>query len=90
MLAGIVHYLDGPPRALARGLHASLPALGVRSEGGNECQPVRVQYEMHAGIVDQSCLVNVDIEAVIRLHLKGGLHTGLGENCLGKVVADGT
>ena len=89
LLAGVIHYLDSSPRALARGLHASLPALCVRGEGGNECQPVRVQYEMHAGIVDQSCLVNVDIEAVIRLHLKGGLHTGHRERSLGGVAAEG-
>ena len=38
------------------------------------------QLEMHRGIVGTGSLVDVNVETVVALHLKRGLHTCLGEN----------
>ena len=42
---------------------------------------------MHTRVVDQSGLVDVDIQTAVSLHLKGGLHTGGTEKGLRAVVA---
>ena len=34
------------------------------------------ELEMHCGIVLTGCLMDIDIQAVVALHLEGGLHTG--------------
>ena len=34
------------------------------------------ELEMHRSIVLTGCLMDIDIQAVVALHLEGGLHTG--------------
>ena len=48
-----------------------------------------IQIQMHAGIVHQCGLMDIDIQAVVRLHLQGGLHTCRGKRGLGRVRSDG-
>lgn len=70
-------------------LHVALPASGIGGEVRHEGERGGVELEMHAGVVDEGCFVEVDIEAVIGAHLQGGLHAGLRERCLRGVGGDG-
>ena len=65
---GAVGHLHRPPRSVARSLHITLPALGVRSEEGTEHQGFLIHVEVHAGVVVQGGLVDADIESVVRPH----------------------
>ena len=52
------------------------------SEGG------RVQVQMHAGIVDESGLVDVYVQSLVRSKLEGGLHAVYGERGLGIIAGE--
>ena len=54
-----------------------------------ECQTLLVQIEVHAGVVDQRSLVEVDPQTVVRVHLQRGLHTRRREYGLREVVLHG-
>ena len=68
--------------------------LGIRRIGiGESHQLLREvlrlgidELEVHRGIILTGCLVDVDIEAVVALHLERGLHTCLREHCHRGVV----
>ena len=75
-ITGIVHGHHRAPRALARSLHAALPALGIRGKPGGEGAGARVVVKAGRRIVQHRGLVNVDVEAVVGTHLQRGLHSG--------------
>ena len=52
------------------------------SEGG------RVQVQMHAGIVDESGLVDVYVQSLVRTELEGCLHSVYGERGLGIIAGE--
>ena len=85
-LTGVVHGHHGAPRALARSLHAALPALGIRGKPGGEGAGARVVVKAGRRIVQHRGLVNVDVEAVVGTHLQRGLHAGGREHLLRGVV----
>ena len=47
---------------------------------------VAVYEQVHAGIVHEGCFVDVDVEAVVGLHLERGLHAAGAEEGLGAVA----
>ena len=42
---------------------------------GCEGHCLRIQFEVHARVVEKGCLVDVDIQAVVSAHLEGCLHS---------------
>ena len=84
-VAGVVADHDRTPGRVERHLHVGLVARGVGGEPRLKDHVLVVEVEVHGGIVDQGCLVDVDIQAVLRLHLQGGLDSRLGEVGHGRV-----
>ena len=89
-VAGIVAHDDRTPGRLARSLQIALPALCIGREPRLEHQVLVVEVEVHAAVVHQCCLVQVDVEAIGGLQLEGGLHAGRREGSLRGVGRDGT
>ena len=89
-VARIVAHNHSSPRSGARALHICQVSVRIRCKVSLEHHILVIQKQMHCRIVHKGSLVEIDINTVVGLHLEGGLHTGLGENCLGKVVADST
>ena len=69
---GLFAHHHRAPRALAGRLQAALHALGVRGQPRAEHVPVR-QKEVRRGIIHHLGLMDVDVKAVIGLHLQRGL-----------------
>ena len=82
-------HLNGPPWRFARGLHTAFPSLRIRSQMRGESEGGRVQVQMHAGIVDESGLVDVYVQSLVRAELEGGLHAVYGERGLGIIAGEG-
>ena len=77
-LPRIIHHHDGSPWRGIGAAYESFPAFGVRREDGFEHHPPVVECEVHGGVVDECCLVDVDVESVVGLHQQGGLCAGCG------------
>ena len=88
-VAGVVAHDDRSPRRGTGCLQVALVALSIGGEPGFEHQVLVVQVEVHAGVVDEGCLMQVDVEAVGGLHLQGRLHACGRELGLRGVVGDG-
>ena len=69
-IAGIIADHDGAPRRHAWCLKMSLVALGIGCEPRLKYHVLVVEIEVHARIVDQRSLVDVDVESVGCLHLE--------------------
>ena len=89
-VAGIVAHHHRAPGATTRGLQVSLVALRVGCQPGLEHQVLVVQVEVHARVVHQGGLVQVDVKAVVGLQLQGGLHSRGRKGGLGHVAGIGT
>ena len=74
LLTGIVSDLNRSPRRLRRSLDRAFSSGRVRSQGSLESQRLRVDLQMHAGVIQKRGLVNIHVDSVVRLHLKRGLH----------------
>jgi len=85
-LACVVGHHDGAPGALAGRLQPAFHALCVGGEPGAEGHGFVVEVEVHGRIVDQGCLVEVEVEAVVGLEHQRGLHTGVREDGLRHVA----
>ena len=88
-LAGIVGDEGCTPRRNQRSLQPSLLAKCIGSEPGGEDETLGVEVEVHGRVVDQSCLVEVDVDAIVGLELQRGLDARFGEEGLREVLADG-
>ena len=73
-VSGLLADLHGPPGGLARGLKPPLDTLRIRRKPGAEGHRLRLENEILCGVVHDGRLVKIDIEAVVRLHLKCRLH----------------
>ena len=51
-------------------LEIGLDTRGVGGEPGFENHVLVIQIEVHAGVVDQCGLMNVDVKAIVGLHLQ--------------------
>ena len=74
-VACIIAHGNGAPRCLARCLHISFHAGGIRGEPRLKHHVLVIEVEMHRGVVDAGSLVDVDVESVVGLHLQRRLHT---------------
>ena len=74
---------------MAGGLHVAFPTLCVGGQVCGEDHRLVVEVEVHARVVDQGGFVDVDVEAVVALHLQGGLHARGREGGLRRVGRDG-
>ena len=81
--AGVVHHHYGAPGSVASGLKESPPAFGIGSKMSAEGPAPELQ--VCSGIIYHCGLVDVDIQPVVRLQLKGGLHSGGAEGLLGGI-----
>ena len=68
------------PRRDTRGLDAAFVTRGVRTKEGTKYHILVVEVEMHGGEVERGGLMDVEVKAIVGLHLKGGLHAG-GREC---------
>ena len=82
-VGGLLAHLDGAPRGIAGRLQSAHIACGVGREVHLERECVLVEVEVHGGEVEHGGLVDVDVEAVVGLHLQGGLQSGVGETLPG-------
>ncbi len=73
------------PWRVARSLHVSLVACGIWCEPALEDHVLVVEVEVHRGVVDASCLVYVDVEPILCLHLQCRLHSRGREHGHGRV-----
>ena len=89
-VASIVADDDGAPRRLAGRLHISFLALSVGSEPRLEYHGLVVEVEAHARIIDECCLVQVDIQAVVGFHHQCRLYAGWREHRLRRVGCHGS
>ena len=55
--------LHRAPWRIARGLHIPFPSLGIRSEKRSQGVGLLVHVEVHAGIIDESRLVDAHIQS---------------------------
>ena len=85
-LARIVGDHDRTPRALAGRLEVTLDALCIGSQPRTEDHVLIIKIEVHRGVVHQRSLVEIDVEAIVRLELQRGLHPRLGEGGLRSIV----
>ena len=65
--------LDGTPGRHAGSLQTPLPAFGVGRQ--ERAQVLALGKQVHAGIIDQRGLVDVDVKPLRGLHLQRGLHS---------------
>ena len=61
-LTGIIDHHHGSPGSITGCLHVCHIALSIGSQLRGKYQILVVQVEMHAGVVYQSCLMDVDVE----------------------------
>ena len=85
-VGGLLTHLHRTPGAHARSLEAGFDALGVRGKGRAEHHFLVVQQEAGGGIIQYAGLVQVDVEAFVRLHLQGCLYGGGADIRLRRVV----
>ena len=76
------------PWRLAGSLHIAFVTHCIGGQPRLKNQVLVVQVQVHTRIVHQSCFMQVDVQSVCRLHLKGGLHTCRRELCLRGVACD--
>ena len=86
-IGGLLAHHHRAPRALAGRLEPPLDALGVRGEPGAERLRGLVVQEVRGRVVQHFGLVDVDVQAVVGLHLQGGLDAAQGE-ALGRCVLE--
>ena len=85
-LACVIGDHDRTPRALAGRLKVAPDALCIGSQPRAEDHVLIIKVEVHRRVVHQRSLVEVDIEAIVRLELQRGLYPRLGEGGLRSIV----
>ena len=83
---GLLTHLHRAPGALAGGLQTAFHALRIRGEEGGESEGLVVQLQVGGGIIQDLRLMDVDVQAVARLHLEGRLDRHGRCNRLGGIV----
>ena len=78
-LACVVGDHHSAPRRLAGCLKVSFVALSIGCEPRLESVGFLYVVEVHAGVIYQRSLVDVDVESIGSLHLQGSLNTSIGE-----------
>ena len=73
-LAGIIGHHHRAPGRLAGSLQIALVAAGIGREPRLEGERLWVKHQVHATVVHQCSLVEVDVQSVGGLHLQGCLH----------------
>ena len=76
-IAGVIAHNHRTPRRSARSLQIAFIAHGIRSQPRFEDKVPVVQIQVHASVIHQRRLVQVDVQPIVRLHLQSRLHTGL-------------
>ena len=76
-VAGIVADHHRAPGRRAGSLQVALVALGIGREPRLKDHRLIIEVQVHTRVVYQGCLVDVDVEAVVGLHLERGLYASL-------------
>ena len=78
-IGGALADLDCPPGRIARRSKTTDISRGIRRQVHFEREGALVEVEVHCGEVEHGGLVDIDVEAVVGLHLQSCLQAGVGK-----------
>ena len=81
-ITGVIADDHRTPWRNARSLQVSLIALGIRRQPRLEDEVLVIQVQVHARVIHQSGLMQVDVKTIVAFHLQGCLYACRGERGL--------